>query len=133
MPCSEAIITAMKTDIKQYVTLRTSLEQERAELHARLKEVEAALGVAGAAPLPVVKRGPGRPKGSTKTASQSPVVVEKAKAPKRKYKRSAAARKRMAEAQKARYAKARALKEGESGAEISKPAAKRKGPGKGKP
>jgi hypothetical protein len=115
----------MKSDIKQYVTLRTSLEQERVDLQARLNEIEAALGVSGSAAPPVpqpAKRGLGRPKGSKKTASQSPVVVEETKAPKRKYKRSAAARKKMAEAQRARRAAEQAK---EAPATASKPVAKK--------
>jgi hypothetical protein len=71
----------MKHDIlKQYTKLRTSLEQERAEIKTRLSEIEAALGTEAVqdaedlVPFPEVeagpiRRGPGRPKGSKRKMS----------------------------------------------------------------
>jgi hypothetical protein len=118
----------MKTDIlKQYVTLRKSLEEERATLQARLKEITAALG-GGEVPVAAVRRGPGRPKGTKSKMVDvgAPAAVEETKAPRREYKRSLAARKRMAAAQKARYAKLKAEKAGKAVGEALKPVARRK-------
>jgi hypothetical protein len=105
------IYFSMKTDIlKQYVTLRKSLEEERATLQARLKDIEAALD-GGGVPVAAKRRGPGRPKGSETLMGVA--AVGDVEAPRRKFKRSAAARKTMAAAQKARRAKINAEKAGE--------------------
>lgn len=76
----------MKQDtLKLYTKLRTSLEEERARLQARLKEIEAALGVQPAAPA---------------APAQAPG----------KRQMSAAGRAAIAAAAKARWAKYRAAK-----------------------
>jgi hypothetical protein len=131
----------MKYDIlKQYTKLRTSLEQERAEIQTRLSEIEAALGtetapeVASTAEAPI-RKGPGRPKGSKRkmTAANKAkliagikarwakyraekagkTVVSEVKGPgKPKGKMSAAGRAAIVAAQKARWAKIKAEKTG---------------------
>lgn len=117
-------LRTVKHDIlKQYVTLRESLEQERAQVQARLTAIEAALG-GGEIPTPTasVRRGPGRPKGSknptsavVKTVVEAPTVtVGEVKAPRGKHKRTALARQRMAAAQKARWARIHAEKAGKA-------------------
>jgi hypothetical protein len=123
----------MKQDIlKLYTNLRNSLEEERARIQRRLKQIEAALGGTSVAETASpIRRGPGRPKGSTSTPGKavvatSTIAAGKVEAPRRKYKRSAAARKRMAAAQKARFAKLKAGKAGKPVAEAPKPVAKPK-------
>ncbi len=82
----------MKRDIlKEYVTLRSSLEQERHELQARLSKLEAALG----APAPLALAG---------------LAADTRAKPRRKV--SAAGRRAIAAAARARWAKVRAGKPG---------------------
>ena len=88
--------------LKQYVAMRKSLENERANIQARLNEIDAALGLPEPVPTAVssgvtpparvrANKGPGRPKGS-------------------KGKLSAAGRAALVAAQKARWAKFRAAR-----------------------
>ena len=85
-----------KDVLKEYVTLRKSLEQERAELRARLSQIEAALGAAA-------------PTSAAILAPAAPRVVMTDGAPRKKM--SAAGRANIIAAQKARWAKARAAKQ----------------------
>jgi hypothetical protein len=120
--------------LKQYVKLRTSLEQERADIQSRLSEIEAVLGTE-AAPQPastaaaLIRRGPGRPTGTRSRLSAAgkariiaatkarwaKVKAEKGQAgpkaekkPRRKV--SAAGRARIAAAARARWARVKAEK-----------------------
>jgi hypothetical protein len=89
----------MKQDIlKQYTALRTSLESERAEIKARLSEIEAALGGEVSAPT-----------------ARIPASV------KRRRKMSAAGKARIKAAAKARWAAYRAKKAGRGTAGTAKP------------
>ena len=114
----------MKQDIlKQYVTLRTNLETERAQLQARLGEIEQALGItvatASVAPVaePEARQGKGAlsPEGRARLVAAQKARWAKVRAakgapapsaPKRQY--SAAGRARLAEIAKARWAKVHA-------------------------
>jgi hypothetical protein len=95
----------MKSDIlEQYAALTHSLKLERNQIKARLLKIEAALSgeiPASVTTEPVAKRGPGRPK---------------------KRKMSAAGRKAIGEAAKARWAKIHAKKAAKLTAKTSKPA-----------
>jgi hypothetical protein len=130
----------MKHDIlKQYTKLRTSLEQERAEIQTRLSEIDAALGTEAASepastPEAPLRRGPGRPKGSKRkmTPANKAKLIAGIKARWAKYRAqkagkavaapkpaaktkkffSPAARARLAAAAKARWAKAKATGKG---------------------
>ncbi len=68
------------------------LEIQRQRIEEQIREVKAMLG----------QRGPGRPRASE--AAAPPAVVDKKAKPRRKRKLSAEARKRIAEAQKQRWA-----------------------------
>ena len=120
----------MKQDIlKQYVTLRTNLEKERAQLQARLGEIEQALGITVApaaialqpsvapAAEPEARQGKGAmsPEGRARLVAAQKARWAKVRAakgatapsaPKRQY--SAAGRARLAEIAKARWAKVHA-------------------------
>jgi hypothetical protein len=133
-------LSPLKQDIlKLYTKLRTSLEQERAEIQTRLSEIDAALGT-GAAPEPAstaeppIRRGPGRPKGSKRKMSpankakliagikarwakwraEKGIKPAKTTTEKPKRKMSAAGKARIAAAAKARWAKYNAEKAGKA-------------------
>ena len=107
----------MKIDnLKQFSALKASLEQERAEIQARLSEIASALG-AGEIPAPVaaVRRGPGRPKGSADQTVAPKGVGEEFLGVKRgrgrpKGTMSPAGRAAIVAAQEARWAKSNAAK-----------------------
>ncbi|GDY21245.1 hypothetical protein LBMAG56_25910 [Verrucomicrobiota bacterium] len=95
--------------ITNYLSAQSALLQEKSRLENRLVEISQALNqtapvAAAAAPAPVVvRRGPGRPKGSGVKAAPPA-------APKGKRTMSAAARARIAAAARARWAKVKAAK-----------------------
>jgi hypothetical protein len=98
--------------IGSYVLAQQKLQQEKVQIEARLRAIDAALGQAVAAP--VVRRGrPGRPARMMRRSviALPAAPVAKAAAPrkgKRKRTMSAEARARIAAATKARWAKIKA-------------------------
>lgn len=111
--------------IADYLSAQSALLQEKSRLENRLVEISQALnqtapGAPSAVAAPaavVVRRGPGRPKGSgVKTAAPA--------APKGKRSMSAAARARISAAAKARWAKVKAAT-GEPAAAAAAPAPKK--------
>jgi hypothetical protein len=92
-----------KNTLKLYAKLRTSLEREYATLQARLKEIEAALGMR--TPAPAVE----------------PAAVPTTPLGKARRKMSAAGRAAIAAAARARWAKIRAARGASSPIAVTKP------------
>ena len=112
--------------ITDYLSAQSALLQEKSRLENRLVEISQALNqtapaaaAAAAAPAPVVvRRGPGRPKGSGVKAAPPA-------APKGKRTMSAAARARISAAAKARWAKVKAATGEPAAAAAAAPAPKK--------
>lgn len=94
-----SILTTMQSSIQQFLALRESLLQERANIEAQIKEITSVLSLPGAAPVsPAPSSTPNSPATS---------------APKKKWTMSAASHAKMRAAAKARWAKRKGV--GESG------------------